>query len=64
MAKQALEERLWTPDELAARYGISPLTLRQWRWQGIGPRPLKVGRRVLYPESEIAAWERKRAAAS
>lgn len=53
-------ERLWTAAELAERYGISPLTLRNWRYLGIGPRPIKVGRNALYPESEVARWEANR----
>ena len=34
-------------------------TLRNWRYLGIGPRSIKAGRRVLYPESELARWERE-----
>ncbi len=32
-----------TQDELAERWRISPRTLKQWRWRGIGPRYLKIG---------------------
>jgi predicted DNA-binding transcriptional regulator AlpA len=64
MAKIALEEKLWTDRELAERYEMSPLTLRNWRCRGTGPRFIKIGRRALYPESEVARWEanRRRAA--
>ena len=53
-------ERLWTDEELAERYGLSRLTLRNWRSLGTGPRAIKVGRRALYPESEVARFEANR----
>lgn len=56
----AAPDRLWTEAELAARYGLSPRTLRNWRAAGTGPRFIKVGRRVLYPEPEVARWEANR----
>jgi predicted DNA-binding transcriptional regulator AlpA len=55
-----LEDRLWTESEVAERYSLSPLTLRSWRSRGTGPRAIKVGRRALYPESELARWEASR----
>jgi hypothetical protein len=42
---------------LAQRWLISPRTLEQWRWQGRGPRYLKICRRVVYPLAEIEAFE-------
>ena len=44
-------------NEVAKRWHISPRTLEQWRWLGNGPRYVKIGARVLYPESEIEAFE-------
>ena len=49
-----------TQDQLAARWHISPRTLEQWRWRGVGPRYLKIGGRVIYPETEIERFEAKR----
>jgi hypothetical protein len=43
--------------ELAKRWLISPRTLEQWRWQGRGPRYLKIGGRVIYPLSEVEVFE-------
>jgi hypothetical protein len=43
--------------DLAERWVISPRTLEQWRWQGCGPRYLKIGGRVLYRLSDIEAFE-------
>lgn len=45
---------------LAQRWLISPRTLEQWRWQGRGPRYLKIGGRVIYPLSEVEAYEAAR----
>ena len=42
---------------LAGRWQISPRTLEQWRCQGKGPRYLKIGGRVVYPLTEIDAYE-------
>ena len=42
---------------LAERWLISPRTLEQWRWQGRGPRYLKIGGRVVYRLSDIEAFE-------
>jgi Helix-turn-helix domain len=43
--------------QLAERWLISQRTLEQWRWQGRGPRYLKIGRRVIYRMSDIDAFE-------
>ena len=42
---------------LAKRWLISSRTLEQWRWQGRGPRYLKIGGRVVYRLSDIEAFE-------
>lgn len=49
-------ERL-TEQQLAARWQMSVRTLQNWRWQGRGPRYLKIGARVLYPVEEVEAHE-------
>ena len=46
-----LAERCWL---------ISPRTLEQWRWQGRGPRYLKIGGRVVYRLSDIETFESAR----
>jgi hypothetical protein len=45
---------------LAERWLISPRTLEQWRWQGRGPRYLKIGGRVVYRLADIEAFESAR----
>jgi hypothetical protein len=42
---------------LAGRWQVSPRTLEQWRWQGKGPRYLKLGGGVVYPLLEVEAFE-------
>ncbi len=51
-----MDERLLTTDEVAAHFRTVPGTVRYWRHVGKGPRSFKVGRRVLYRESDVKAW--------
>jgi hypothetical protein len=47
------------PAEAAERLRITSGTLANWRCAGTGPRFLKFsGRKILYPESELTAFER------
>lgn len=43
--------------DLSKRWQISPRTLEQWRWQGRGPRFLKIGGRVIYRLQDIEDFE-------
>jgi hypothetical protein len=49
-----------TQEQLADRWQISPRTLEQWRWLGKGPKFLKIGARVLYPDEEVEIYEEER----
>lgn len=42
---------------LATRWQLSPRTLEQWRWQGRGPRFLKIGGRVVYRLEDVETFE-------
>jgi len=53
-----------TPKEAADRLRTSIGTLSNWRVQGAGPRFVKIGRKVLYPLSEIEAYEQRQLRAS
>lgn len=55
------EGKFLTPEEVAERYrgGISVGTLRNWRAMRIGPTFVKIGKAVLYPVSELDAWDEK-----
>ena len=48
-----------TPEEVAERYRreISVGTLRNWRSMRIGPGFVKIGRAILYPITELDAWD-------
>jgi predicted DNA-binding transcriptional regulator AlpA len=49
-------ERFLDTMEAAAILGLKPVTLKIWRSQRKGPRYCKLGRRVLYPYSELMRW--------
>jgi predicted site-specific integrase-resolvase len=57
-------EQLLTNAEAAARLGIQPGTLAVWRRRGIGPAYVRragaIRPRILYRESDIEAYLRKR----
>jgi hypothetical protein len=48
-----------TPEEVAERYRgeVSVGTLRNWRSMRIGPGFVKIGKAVLYPVTELDAWD-------
>lgn len=48
-----------TPIELAKRWGMSPVTLANWRVSGEGPKFIKIGKKVLYSFSDIEAYEQQ-----
>lgn len=48
--------QLATPAEVGAMAGIPVATLAQWRWRGIGPAYLKLGRHVWYDWSTVEVW--------
>ena len=50
--------RLLTVPEVAEMTRTSPNTLRFWRASGggLGPPSFKIGRRVMYLESDCLAW--------
>ncbi len=45
-----------TTVEVAELMRTSPETVRYWRHAGKGPRSFKVGRRVLYAETDVRYW--------
>jgi len=51
-----MEDRLLTMEETAERLRTPISTLRFWRNQSTGPRSARLGRRIFYRESELAAW--------
>ena len=49
-------ETLLTAEQVAAKIQISHKTLRKWRWEGKGPRYIKIGRKVAYRPADIEAY--------
>jgi predicted site-specific integrase-resolvase len=53
-------ETMLKASEVAEMLRVKPQTLRKWRWRGVGPRFVKIGKtaqsRVLYPESAVTEW--------
>lgn len=48
-----------TPAQVAEKLRMSVGTLNNWRVQGRGPKFVKFGSKVLYPEKELYDFERK-----
>lgn len=46
-----------TTAEVAERYRTAAGTVRYWRHIGYGPKGVKVGRRVLYAETELERFD-------
>lgn len=49
-------QKYLTTEDVASTVRTSPATVRYWRHRGTGPRGVRVGRRVLYAEADVAAW--------
>lgn len=50
-------DKLLTPKNLADRWNMKPKTLKDWRWQGRGPKFIKIGGRVLYRLMDVEDYE-------
>jgi DNA-binding transcriptional regulator YiaG len=48
-----------TTEELADRLHLTPKTLANWKLEGRGPTPVKVGRRLLYRLETVERWEKQ-----
>lgn len=56
-----IDAKFLTPEEVSARYRneVTVGTLRNWRAMRTGPAYIKIGKAVLYPVSELDAWDRR-----
>lgn len=54
--KPPLREAYWSDRRLAEFLDVHTNTLRRMRNQKRGPAWIKIARRVLYREADIAAW--------
>lgn len=52
----ALPVRL-TREELADFWRVTVRTIERREAQGIGPKPIRIGGRVLYRREDVLAWE-------
>ena len=53
---------LLTVTEVAAYLGVPVSTIHFWRGKKQGPRACKVGRRLMFRATDVAAWLDERAA--
>lgn len=52
-----MEQDLVERKDVALRYKVSVRTLERWARRGIGPKPIKVGPRLVrYVRAEVDAW--------
>ena len=51
-----LGERLVSVEQVAEHLGVPVKTLYQWRYKGVGPRPLRVGRHLRYRPEDVKTW--------
>ena len=51
-----MEDLLLDITEASERLHTRVNTLRYWRHVGVGPRSAKLGRRIVYRESDVIAW--------
>ncbi len=47
---------LLNTQEAAQKLRLAPQTLVRWRREGAGPAFIRLGRKVMYRESQIANW--------
>lgn len=53
---QPVETLGYTTQQLAEQLHVRPTTLATWRTQGKGPRPIRVGKRLIYPSWAVREW--------
>ncbi len=51
-----VDEKLMTTEEVAELCRTTPAGIANMRYRGNGPRGVRAGKRILYPESEVVAW--------
>lgn len=49
-------DRPLTEHEVAELLGVSPNTLKHWRWIGKGPRYVKLVRKIGYRRQDLDEW--------
>ncbi|WP_415296892.1 helix-turn-helix transcriptional regulator [Cellulosimicrobium sp. SJTW-1] len=54
---------MWTLDELCAKVHVSRETVHTWRKRGTAPKAYRIGRHLMFEESDVRAWLDARTAA-
>jgi predicted DNA-binding transcriptional regulator AlpA len=54
--RHVMQIEMLEPPALAAELIIPEATLAQWRYRGVGPAYVKVGKHVRYRRADIDAW--------
>lgn len=49
-------DRLMSPEQAAANFGLSPTTLADWRSRKRGPGQIKAGGEIWHPEEFVDSW--------
>lgn len=52
--------RYLSPEQVAGMLGVPLKTIYTWQSEGTGPQFYKVGKRVVYIESEVHEWVRSK----
>ncbi|MFF0865207.1 helix-turn-helix transcriptional regulator [Nonomuraea sp. NPDC003560] len=55
-----LERDFWTVLDVAERLGVTPATIRSYRYRGVLPEPRYIGRTPVWERDVIEAWIMKR----
>ncbi len=55
-ARSATVTKLRNESDAADLLNIKPKTLQRWRWTGVGPPFIKVGRAVRYDERDLLTF--------
>jgi excisionase family DNA binding protein len=53
---RSVPQRLLWAQEVAAILGVPVKTLYQWRYKGVGPAGVRVGRHLRYRAADVEAW--------
>ena len=51
-----MHNQLLTIRDVAAEFGVSPMTIRRWWYAGSMPKPIKIRGSVRWRSDEVAHW--------
>lgn len=49
-------QHFMSPEDLAEYLGVPVASVYGWRYKGVGPRALKIGRHVRYRADDVERW--------